>query len=52
MNDKNNIPEHPWYLLRGDDGNASISTTILLVSFAVVTLSFLISTFEKLGSVT
>lgn len=41
----------PWYWLRGDKGVTSISATLVFVSFFVTTVTYLLSTVEKIGDV-
>ena len=42
--------EDSWWLVRGSNGKGSVSTTLLLVSFVVTTLAYLVNMFDgKIG---
>lgn len=38
-----------WLWIRGSNGYASVTTTLVFVSFWVTTISFLLSMFEQIG---
>jgi hypothetical protein len=40
----------PFYLLKDAKGEKSLTSTLVLVSFAVTTLAYVFSIFEKLGT--
>lgn len=39
----------PWYWMRNDKGHASITATMVFISFWVTTLAYLASTVNKVG---
>lgn len=39
----------PWYWMRNDKGQASITATMVFISFWVTTLAYLASTVNKVG---
>jgi hypothetical protein len=39
----------PWYWMRNDKGNASVTATMVFISFWVTTLAYLASTVNKVG---
>jgi hypothetical protein len=40
----------PWYWMRNDKGNTSITATMVFISFWVTTLAYLASAISKIGS--
>jgi hypothetical protein len=48
-----NYPKLPdtWFWVRGSDGNASVSTTFVLIAFWVTTIAYILSIFESIGPV-
>ena len=48
--DKEKVPD-TWFWLRGSDGNASVTTTFVLIAFWVVTLVYIASVFQSIGPV-
>lgn len=52
MENNKSVNEIPWWWMKNDKGNKSVSVTLATVSFAVTTLVYLASVFEKIGPVT
>lgn len=52
MTDKKvSVKTEPWYWMRGDKGGASVSATLVFVSFIVTTFAYLFSTVEGIGDI-
>lgn len=48
---KTSAKSEPWYWMRGDKGVASVSATLVFVSFLVTTVAYLFSTVEGIGDI-